>query len=249
MLKAYDVMTHALATCPPDASIARVAALMRDRDIGDVLVVENGNLRGIVTDRDLALHALTGEYDPQLTPVEKFMSTKLVTGEPGWSMKQVAQVMAKNQIRRLPIIDEGQLAGIISLSDVARNENRKTVVAKSLAKISEPNGSSGSRSLISSGALIGIGLAALATSLATWLTWNHSGKEVRKQIADSKYYHTAQKAAKEAARAARDKVEETTSSPKVRSFQRQMRSNMKDLSAHLPTIQYKPPKRKTVWFG
>ena len=59
MLKAYEVMTHALATCTPDASVAEVAAIMRDRDIGDVLIVEDNKLRGIVTDRDLALQALT----------------------------------------------------------------------------------------------------------------------------------------------------------------------------------------------
>ena len=75
MSKAYEVMTHALATCAPDESVANVAAIMRDRDIGNVLVVEDGNLRGIVTDRDLALQALTGRDDPLLTPIQKFMST------------------------------------------------------------------------------------------------------------------------------------------------------------------------------
>ncbi len=64
MLKAYEVMTHPLATCAPEASVTDVAATMRDRDIGDVLIVEDGKLHGIVTDRDLALQALTGQDDP-----------------------------------------------------------------------------------------------------------------------------------------------------------------------------------------
>ena len=64
MLNAYDVMTHTLATCAPDANLAHVTAIMRDRDIGNVLVVEDGKLLGIVTDRDLALQALTGRDDP-----------------------------------------------------------------------------------------------------------------------------------------------------------------------------------------
>jgi CBS domain-containing protein len=139
MLKAYEVMTHALATCAPDASVAHVAGLMRDRDVGDVLVVENGNLSGIVTDRDLALQALTGEYDPLETPIHKFMNTKVVTGEADWSMKQVAKSMAKHQIRRLPIVQDGQLVGIVSLGDVARFEDRKAVVSNSLQAISTPN--------------------------------------------------------------------------------------------------------------
>jgi len=68
MLKAYEVMTHPLAVCAPDASVTDVAATMRDRDIGDVLIVEDGKLRGIVTDRDLTLQALTGQDDPGKPP-------------------------------------------------------------------------------------------------------------------------------------------------------------------------------------
>src|SRR5512137_1748210 len=98
MLKAHEVMTQALATCAPDASVAQVAAIMRDRDIGDVLVMEDGKLCGIVTDRDLAVQALTGKDDPLLTPISKFMSTKIVTGEAAWSLEQVAKTMARHQI-------------------------------------------------------------------------------------------------------------------------------------------------------
>src|SRR5512147_1752808 len=81
MLKAYEVMTHPLATCAPEASVTDVAATMRDRDIGDVLIVEDGKLCGIVTDRDLTLQALTGQDDPKQTPVRKYMSTQVITGE------------------------------------------------------------------------------------------------------------------------------------------------------------------------
>ena len=145
MLKAYEVMTHPLATCAPDANVTDVAATMRDRDIGDVLIVEDGKLRGIVTDRDLTLQALTGQDDPRQTPIRKYMSTKVVTGEPAWDLDQVTSVMAKHQIRRLPIVQDGKLVGIISLGDVARYEDQNHVVAKSLQAISEPTGVSSSR--------------------------------------------------------------------------------------------------------
>src|SRR5512133_1805474 len=135
MSKANEVMTRALATCAPDASVAHVAAMMRDRDIGNMLVVEDGRLRGIVTDRDLALQALTGKDDPLQTPISKFMSTKVVTGEAPWSLEQVAKTMAKQQIRRLPIVQKGQLVGIVSLGDLARYEARRDVVTKSLRAI------------------------------------------------------------------------------------------------------------------
>ena len=139
MKKVNEVMTRTLATCAPDANVTHVAALMRDHDVGDVLVVENGKLRGIVTDRDLALHALTGKHDPQATPVHQIMSTKVITGTPSWTMKQTAKSMAKHQIRRLPIVQRGRLVGIISLADMARYAGKKDIVSKSLKAISAPN--------------------------------------------------------------------------------------------------------------
>ena len=245
MSKAYEVMTRALATCAPDASVAHAAAIMRDRDIGNVLVVQNGKLRGIVTDRDLALQALTGEDDPLQTPISKFMSPQVVTGEAAWSLKQVAKIMAKHQVRRLPIVQDGQLVGIISLGDVALHEDRKDVAAKSLQAISTPAGISASGRSGRGRALIGFALAALATTMITWLTWNHNGQALRKQLVKSKLYHGAQ----HAVGTARDKVDEAGSSKLVRDLRHQMRSNLKDLSAQLPTLEYKPPKRKRVWFG
>ena len=159
MLKTYEVMTHELATCAPDESVANVAAIMRDRDIGNVLVVEDGKLRGIVTDRDLALQALTGKDDPLQTPIRKFMSTQVVTGEAAWSLEQVAKIMAQHQVRRLPIVQGGQLVGIVSLGDVALHEDRKGVAAKSLQAISTPIGISASGQPGRGGALIGLEMA------------------------------------------------------------------------------------------
>jgi CBS domain-containing protein len=173
MSKAYEVMTHALATCAPDANVAHVAAIMRDRDVGNVLVVEDGKLCGIVTDRDLALQALTGKDDPLQTPISKFMSTKVVTGETVWSLERVAKVMARHQVRRVPIVQDGQLVGIVSLGDVARREPRRGVVTKSLRAVSTPTDVFEAGRSRHGGALIGIGLAAMATSVIAWLTWNH----------------------------------------------------------------------------
>src|ERR1700694_3597852 len=125
MSKAYEVMSCALATCAPNTPISDVAAMMRDRNIGDVLVVEDGQLRGIVTDRDLAIQALSGDDHPQKTPVHKYMTTSVVTGEPDWSLQKVSETMAKHQIRRLPIVQDGHPAGIISLGDVALHTDKK----------------------------------------------------------------------------------------------------------------------------
>jgi CBS domain-containing protein len=245
MLKTYEVMTHALATCAPDASVAHVADIMRERNIGDVLVVEDGKLRGIVTDRDLAMQGLTGLNDPLQTPVSNFMSTKIVTGEAEWDLKQVAKTMAKHQVRRLPIVQDGQLVGIVSLGDISLYEERDDVVTKSLQAISAPEGISVSDHSGRGGALLGIALAAAAASVFAWLTWSHSGQQLRKQVSASKLYHSAQTAFG----AAIELVDDAAASKSVRDRRHQIRATFNDISDQLPTIEYSPPKRKHVIFG
>jgi len=256
MLKAYDVMTRPLATCAPDTSVTDVAATMRDRDIGDVLIVEAGQLRGIVTDRDLALQALTGLTDPRQTPIHNYMNTKVITGESTWSVEQVAKIMAQHQIRRLPIVQDGQVVGIVSLGDVAVKSDQTGVAAKSLQAISAPIGIAAPHRSGSGGPLIGLMLAALVTSVMAWLTWNHSGQTFRKQMVKSDLYHTAQ----HTLGAARDKVDEAASSKSVRSARRDVDAKIKDvrrdvdarlndLAAQLPTLEYKPAKARHGLFA
>lgn len=244
MLRAYDVMTHALATCTPEARVAEVAAIMRDRDIGNVLVVEDNTLRGIVTDRDLALQALTSQDDVQQTPVRQYMTTQLVTGEATWNLEKVAEIMAKHQIRRLPIVEAGQLVGIVSLGDVARHIARQDVVAKSLQAISAPTNISIANRPSGGRALVGFALATLATAMA-WLVWNRSGQAFRKQLAKSDLYHTAQHALS----VARDAVAEAASSKSVRNARREVNSTLAELAAQLPGLEHKPAKAKHGLFA
>ncbi len=243
MAKAYEVMTHSLATCSPDDKATRVAAMMRDRDIGNVLVVEGGKLCGIVTDRDLTVQALTGSEDPLEAPVKKFMTSRMVTGEPFWSLNRVARTMAKHKIRRLPILDEGQLAGIISLGDLARHNGQKGVT-KSLKEISTPANGDGSNRSGFLFPLIGLSLAALSSTMIAWLTWTQNGQSYRKQLAQTRLYHTAQ----DSIGAARDKIDEIASSKTSQNIRKQVQSNIKEISAQMPTIEYKPPKHKFAWF-
>jgi CBS domain-containing protein len=245
MLKASEFMTHTLATCSPDENLSNVASIMRSRDIGNVLVVENGTLKGIITDRDLALNALTDGGDPQHAPVSKYMSTKIVTGEADWSASKVAKVMAKNKIRRLPIVQDKQLVGIISLGDLARMKGRRLMVANSLKTISTPEGISTNGHSDHRGAWIGLSLLALSSTVMAWFTWNRNGQDLRKQIGKSDIYHSA----RQSINAARNRVDEAASSKRMRTMRSQIRSNMKSISESLPTIDYKPPKRRHVWFS
>ncbi|MBI4675008.1 MAG: CBS domain-containing protein [Chloroflexi bacterium] len=136
MTRVFDVMTRSVATTAPDTPIEQVAALMRDLNIGDVLVVQDEKLCGIVTDRDLAIQALPNGVSKH-TPVKTVMTADVITGQPEWSLEQVAQVMGKHQIRRLPIVEQGHVVGIVSLGDVALHLQNPKPIAASLHNISE----------------------------------------------------------------------------------------------------------------
>jgi CBS domain-containing protein len=178
MAKAFEVMTRSLVTCAPDARVTDVAATMRDRNIGVVLILRDGKLHGIVTDRDLAIHAFTGKDDPLQDPISKYMSAPVVTGEAERSLERVSEVMARHQIRRLPIVEDGQLAGIVSLGEVALHADKKQAVAKSLQAVSEP--APESVRLGRGRVLTALALAASATMVSAMLAVNHAAQGWRK---------------------------------------------------------------------
>ncbi len=136
MLRANDVMTRAVASVDPEAAVSQAAKLMRDLDIGDILVIQEGKLKGIVTDRDLTVNVLTNGADTN-APVGKYMTTDVVTGAPDWSLEQIAKTMGEHQIRRLPIVEEDTVVGIVSLGDVALHTSKRAAVAESLKNISD----------------------------------------------------------------------------------------------------------------
>ncbi|CAN5602581.1 CBS domain-containing protein [soil metagenome] len=118
-MKIRDVMTEGVVTAPPSSSVRQVAELMRERNVGSVVLVdEDGSLAGFVTDRDLALGALTDGRDPG-DPVDAHSSSPIVTAEPGMNVEEAAELMVHHGIRRLPIVDAGRLTGIVTLDDLA----------------------------------------------------------------------------------------------------------------------------------
>jgi CBS domain-containing protein len=114
-----DVMTEGVVSAAPTATVRQVAELMRERNVGSVVLVdEEGTICGFVTDRDLALGALTDGRDPG-DPVEAHASSPVVTAEPAMDVEAAAELMVRHGIRRLPVIDAGRLTGIVTLDDLA----------------------------------------------------------------------------------------------------------------------------------
>jgi CBS domain-containing protein len=124
-----DVMTPNPTALAQSATIMEAACAMRDNDIGDVVVLDNGRLCGILTDRDIVVRALAAGCDPNRTSVGEICSRALVTLAPEDSTGQAVRVMREHAIRRLPIEDDGRVVGIITLGDVAVDADRRSALA------------------------------------------------------------------------------------------------------------------------
>lgn len=114
-----EVMTESVVTAPPDAPVRQVAELMRERNVGSVILVDDdGAPVGFVTDRDLAVSVLADGRDGG-EPAGGHASAPVVTGEPAMSIEDATELMARHGIRRLPVLDGGRLTGIVTLDDIA----------------------------------------------------------------------------------------------------------------------------------
>ena len=102
--------------------------MMRDQDVGPMPIVENGSLTGILTDRDIVLRVVAEGKDPAATAAGDVASRDLVTVDPDQTLDEALRLMAKHQVRRLPVCEEdGKLVGIVAQADVAlEGEDRLT---------------------------------------------------------------------------------------------------------------------------
>jgi len=114
-----EIMTSSVVTAGADADVLSVARLMRDRAIGSVVICDaEGEPAAMVTDRDLTVRALADERSPN-EPVADHCSRPLVTGEPDMDLEEAAALMVSHRVRRLPVVESGNLVGIVTLDDIA----------------------------------------------------------------------------------------------------------------------------------
>jgi CBS domain-containing protein len=123
-----DLMTRSPSTCPADAEIRAAAALMRDRDTGDVVVVDHDTVCGIVTDRDIVVRALAEGKGPE-TPLADVLSGQVVAVGPDDRIEKVVDLMREHAVRRIPVVDGGRLVGVISIGDLAIERDPDSALA------------------------------------------------------------------------------------------------------------------------
>ncbi len=112
-------MTPGVVTAAADDELLSVAQLMRDHAVGSVVICDHdGAPEAMITDRDLAVRALAEER-PSDEPVGEHASRPLVTGEPAMDLEEAAALMVQHRVRRLPVVEDGELVGIVTLDDIA----------------------------------------------------------------------------------------------------------------------------------
>jgi CBS domain-containing protein len=130
-----DVMTTNPRTVSPQDTIQSAARIMRDEDTGAVPVVDNGRPVGIVTDRDIVVRAVADGQPNR--PIREVVTSAVVTATPDMSTRDAAQLMSEHQIRRLPVVENDRLVGIVSLGDLAVKEGKDKRVGDALENISQ----------------------------------------------------------------------------------------------------------------
>lgn len=140
-MQVREIMTPDPEVMRPDATVAEVARKMRDLDVGDIPIMGDGEIVGIVTDRDIAIRAVAEGVDPSSKQVADIMSKGVKTVNADEQTDQAVKVMEGEQIRRLPVVDQsGKLVGIVSLGDLAVAKDKRTAgeAIKEVSKPAEP---------------------------------------------------------------------------------------------------------------
>ena len=133
-----DIMTRDVQSVTGDTDLITVARHMRDLDVGVIPVVESSRLVGVITDRDIVIRAIAVGLDPRQAVVRDHMSPDPTTVAPTEQVSRAAEIMAREQIRRLPVVENGTLVGILSIGDVAVDAGKDRLTGDALEQISEP---------------------------------------------------------------------------------------------------------------
>lgn len=132
-----DIMSHEVISCSPDQTLKEAAELMSRHNIGSVPVANHGRLEGIITDRDITLRsAARGKDDDQVRVEECMTRDPLISGTPDMDGHEAARLMSEHQIRRLPVVENGRLIGMVSLGDLATEDQFQDEAEAALSGIS-----------------------------------------------------------------------------------------------------------------
>jgi CBS domain-containing protein len=125
-----DVMSTELKTVEPSAKVSEAAGKMRDSDVGAIPVIEDGELRGLLTDRDIVVAVVAEGKDPDDVKVGDIASGDLTTLAPDASIDEALKTMREGKVRRLPVMEDDKPVGIVSLGDLAIEREPKSALGE-----------------------------------------------------------------------------------------------------------------------
>jgi CBS domain-containing protein len=133
-----DAMTDNPRSIAKSASVVEAAQVMREEHIGSLPITDEEKLVGMITDRDITTRVVADAADPETTSVGDVYSRDLVSVEPDEDLEEALQLMARHQVRRLPVVENGRLVGIVAQADIALGEDEKKTGAL-VEAISKPS--------------------------------------------------------------------------------------------------------------
>lgn len=119
-MRVKDVMTRSIISVSSDDFVATAAKVMKDKNVGTVLVIDGHDVKGLVTDRAIVTRVVGEEKDPRVVPVRSIMTRDIITCSENTDIIDAARTLGENRIRRMPVVnDKHELVGIVSVSDIA----------------------------------------------------------------------------------------------------------------------------------
>ena len=136
-MQVKEVMSRRIIAISPEETVAVAARLLSQHNIGALPVCSrDGRLRGMVTDRDIVVRCVAAGDDPERTRVAEIMTRRILAAEPEKSIGEAAKLMAREQVRRLPVQEHGRLVGMVTACDLARREKLDAEFAEAMRGIS-----------------------------------------------------------------------------------------------------------------
>lgn len=138
-MKVSNLMSNTVISISPDASVTSAAKLLTKHNIGSVPVIsKDDKLRGIITDRDIITRCVASENSPDTMSVKDIMTRCVFGVSPNADIREATEIMSSEQIRRIPVVDDGKVVGMIALADMARSNAYQMEASKALSDISFP---------------------------------------------------------------------------------------------------------------
>jgi CBS domain-containing protein len=122
-MKARELMVKNVITLEKDVSVQDAARMMNENGIGCLVAVDNGEIVGILTERDLLRRVLEVCRNPKETKVSEIMTKNVIVGDPDMQLVEATRLMFENKVKKLPIVEDRRLVGLITLTDIARATN------------------------------------------------------------------------------------------------------------------------------